>query len=368
MRVLPRENEAINECWLSDKDRFSYEGLNSRRAPAAADAEARAASGKRSNGVALDYVAALRRMSCASMAASRSARSRRRTRRSRSSTCCRSSCAASAAATSTSACASRDFRDGGDAGVPWLGMPIAEISELDRVLVVGSTLRKDHPLHRAPLRRRRRKRAAGRSLNPVDDDLLMPCTRSKSHRRRRRWCALARASSRGPGQKGGRAGGAARGAGAKRERRSRGLRAAARSGVFLLGNSRSIIRVRPQARAGAGAGRADGARVGFLGKRPTASAATSPARCLGRPGSNAAAMLAEAAQGLRCCGIEPSSTARPAAGVARQVGGALVVALSAFNASAASIRDVMLPIGAVHRDLPAASSTWRDACRASTAS
>ncbi|MFH4415907.1 MAG: NADH-quinone oxidoreductase subunit NuoG [Neisseriaceae bacterium] len=26
-RVLPRENEAINECWLSDKDRFSYEGL-----------------------------------------------------------------------------------------------------------------------------------------------------------------------------------------------------------------------------------------------------------------------------------------------------------------------------------------------------
>src|SRR5678815_1441835 len=29
MRVLPLENEHINECWLSDKDRFSYEGLNS---------------------------------------------------------------------------------------------------------------------------------------------------------------------------------------------------------------------------------------------------------------------------------------------------------------------------------------------------
>src|ERR1700754_1951451 len=28
MRVLPFENEAINECWISDKDRFSYEGLN----------------------------------------------------------------------------------------------------------------------------------------------------------------------------------------------------------------------------------------------------------------------------------------------------------------------------------------------------
>ena len=28
-RVLPYENEAVNECWLSDKDRFSYEALNS---------------------------------------------------------------------------------------------------------------------------------------------------------------------------------------------------------------------------------------------------------------------------------------------------------------------------------------------------
>jgi NADH-quinone oxidoreductase subunit G len=29
MRVLPLENEAVNECWLSDKDRFSYDALNS---------------------------------------------------------------------------------------------------------------------------------------------------------------------------------------------------------------------------------------------------------------------------------------------------------------------------------------------------
>ena len=28
MRVLPRENEDVNECWLSDRDRFAYEGLN----------------------------------------------------------------------------------------------------------------------------------------------------------------------------------------------------------------------------------------------------------------------------------------------------------------------------------------------------
>src|SRR5271154_6377712 len=29
VRVLPLEDEGINQCWLSDKDRFSYEGLNS---------------------------------------------------------------------------------------------------------------------------------------------------------------------------------------------------------------------------------------------------------------------------------------------------------------------------------------------------
>ena len=28
MRVLPRENEKINECWISDRDRFSYQALN----------------------------------------------------------------------------------------------------------------------------------------------------------------------------------------------------------------------------------------------------------------------------------------------------------------------------------------------------
>ena len=29
MRVLPLENEAVNECWMADRDRFSYEALNS---------------------------------------------------------------------------------------------------------------------------------------------------------------------------------------------------------------------------------------------------------------------------------------------------------------------------------------------------
>ena len=35
---------------------------------------------------------------------------------------------------------------------PWLGMPIAELSTLKRVLVIGSFLRKDHPLVATRLR------------------------------------------------------------------------------------------------------------------------------------------------------------------------------------------------------------------------
>ncbi len=29
LRIVPRDNEAVNECWLSDRDRYSHEGLNS---------------------------------------------------------------------------------------------------------------------------------------------------------------------------------------------------------------------------------------------------------------------------------------------------------------------------------------------------
>ena len=28
LRVVPFENEAVNECWIADRDRFSYEALN----------------------------------------------------------------------------------------------------------------------------------------------------------------------------------------------------------------------------------------------------------------------------------------------------------------------------------------------------
>ena len=77
-------------------------------------------------------------------------------------------------------------------GAPWLGMPIARLSTLERVLVVGSFLRKDHPLlaQRVCARRRRRARKVT-CLHAVDDDWLMPMAHRAGRARRR----LARARS-----------------------------------------------------------------------------------------------------------------------------------------------------------------------------
>src|SRR5688500_10045382 len=60
------------------------------------------------------------------------------------------------------------------AGIPWLGMPVAELGTLDRVLVVGSFLTKDHPLLAHRLRQAAKRGAEIHVLHCVDDDWLMP--------------------------------------------------------------------------------------------------------------------------------------------------------------------------------------------------
>ncbi len=58
-------------------------------------------------------------------------------------------------------------------GAPWLGMSIAEFAALDRVLVVGSFLRNDHPLLAHRLRQAAKKGAQLSLLHASDDDLLI---------------------------------------------------------------------------------------------------------------------------------------------------------------------------------------------------
>src|SRR5439155_16946997 len=153
MRVVPMENDAINECWLSDKDRFSYEGLNSE------DRLTRPMMKQDGRWAETDWQSALERV----------AAERKRIR----DTHAAAAVAALASLHSTLEelhltqklvrglgsdnidfrLRETDFSAGAQAtttqhapAAPWLGMSIAELAMLDRVLVIGSFLRKDHPL------------------------------------------------------------------------------------------------------------------------------------------------------------------------------------------------------------------------------
>jgi NADH-quinone oxidoreductase subunit G len=64
-------------------------------------------------------------------------------------------------------------------GIPWLGMALADLKDLDQVLVVGSFLRKDHPLIAHRLRQAAKRGTKIHMLHSVDDDWLMPIASRK---------------------------------------------------------------------------------------------------------------------------------------------------------------------------------------------
>jgi NADH-quinone oxidoreductase subunit G len=172
MRVLPLENEAVNECWLSDKDRFSYEGVNSE------DRLRQPMVKKNGEWHEVDWEAAL------DFTAENLSEKDVGVLASPHSTLEELYLAGKLAQGGDSAA---DFRlrqsdfsaDGARQGIPWLGMPIAELQNLDRVLVIGSFLRKEHPLVAHRLRQAAKRRAHVHMLHSVDDDWLMPIKSKK---------------------------------------------------------------------------------------------------------------------------------------------------------------------------------------------
>src|SRR5215475_8857836 len=172
MRVVPLENEAINECWLSDKDRFSYEGLNSEDRLTKPMLKRDGAWHETDWQTALEHVV----------------REMKRIRE-------RDGAEAFGALVSPHATLEEmhlaqklfrglgsdnidfrlrqsDFASDGNA-VPWLGMSIPEFAALDRVFVIGSFLRKDHPLLAHRLRQATKKGAQLSILTCADESLLM---------------------------------------------------------------------------------------------------------------------------------------------------------------------------------------------------
>ncbi len=156
LRVVPLENESVNECWIADRDRFSYEALSSDERLSTPmirqDGAWRAVDWK----TALEAVAnGLKNIVSAHGG---------------------SALGVLASAHSTTEelhllsqlvrglgsdnidhrLRQSDFRQD---GVRWLGTSIASLAETDAALVIGSSIRKDHPLLAVRLRTAARKGA-----------------------------------------------------------------------------------------------------------------------------------------------------------------------------------------------------------------
>ncbi|HEX5357190.1 MAG TPA: NADH-quinone oxidoreductase subunit NuoG [Aquabacterium sp.] len=343
MRVVPLENEDVNECWIADRDRFSYEALNS---------DARLTKPMIKQGgqwkevdwtVALEYVAnGLKGIKTE-----------------------HGSNAIGALATEHSTVEElfllgqlvrglgsdnvdtrlrqADFTTG--AGARWLGLPIAELSTLDRALVVGSFLRKDHPLFASRLRQAAKRGAQISAIGGAHDDWLIPLAQRVTVAPSAWAQALGDVAVAVANQLNveipcnGTATDAAK-----------AIAASLLSGqnkAILLGNAAvqhpqaSSLQALAQWIAAQ-----TGAKVGFLSESANSVGAQLVGAQPQQGGLNAGQMLA--GKGLKAVvlmGVEPEfDTANPSAAIAAVQGAEMVVSLSSFKTSAADYADVILPI------------------------
>lgn len=168
-RVVPRENEAINETWLSDRDRFSYTSLSNSRLTQPmrkVDGEWKVVDWE----TALTEVAALLSGQLAHNANSVGALI--------SPTASAEELYLLQKLLSSKGCHNIDHRlhqqdfSADAAGVmPYLAMPIDQVEKVKTALLVGSNLRHEQPLLNQRLRKAAQMRAKVMAINPVDFDM-----------------------------------------------------------------------------------------------------------------------------------------------------------------------------------------------------
>ena len=167
LRVVPLENEEVNECWIADRDRFSYEALNSSdrlRAPMIKQGgEWKEVDWQ----TALEYVAnGLNQISKDHGASSIGALV------SPHSTLEELHLASTLVRSLGSDNIDYRLRNAEFAkaeGVRYLGTSIASLTQVQRVLVIGSNLRKDHPLFAQRIRQAQRN---GAQVNAITSKAL----------------------------------------------------------------------------------------------------------------------------------------------------------------------------------------------------
>ena len=175
VRVLPLENEALNECWLSDRDRFSYEGLyHAERATEPmikqdgkwlkVDWEtALTYASKSINGVKLDHGADAIGVLASAISTSEELHLLQKMMR------------AFGVNNLDYRLEQQDFSlDGKTEGVSYLGSSVLDLIANKAVLVVGSVLREEHPLLTQRLRQASKRGMELHSINVMAQDLLAP--------------------------------------------------------------------------------------------------------------------------------------------------------------------------------------------------
>jgi NADH-quinone oxidoreductase subunit G len=172
MRVVPRANEAINECWIADRDRYSYEGIYSQdrlQRPMVRDRD----------GVWLetDWQTALE---AAARGLKEVAANRLGVLAGASGTVEEYALLAQLAQGLGTANIDHRLRqldfsaDAADPALPSLGGAIAEVDTLQALLVVGSNLRRELPLLAHRVRKAAMAGARVSFLNPAQFEFLFP--------------------------------------------------------------------------------------------------------------------------------------------------------------------------------------------------
>ncbi|MDD4882441.1 MAG: NADH-quinone oxidoreductase subunit NuoG, partial [Gallionellaceae bacterium] len=342
-RATPVDNEAVNECWLADRDRYSYEAINSDERLLTAmvkdggqwlavdwrQALAQAAGALKvirdtHGGNAVGFIASPRQTVEELHLFQKLAR-------------------ALGCENIDSRIDRADFAGQRD-GVEWLGMPVADLNGLDRVLLVGSTVRKEQPLIAQRLRQAVKQGAQLNVVHVADDDLLCRVANKLIARPSGLVEALAQV---------------AKAVGAEVEglgtvvvsEAAQALAASLKSGekkAVLLG---AVAQQHPAAAElhslAQAIARATGATLGFLADAANQVGAGAVGCRPGQGGSNAAAMFAEPKKAYVILGAEPELEAWDAARAHDALAAAeLVIVMSPFLGHGSDYAHVMLPIAA----------------------
>jgi NADH-quinone oxidoreductase subunit G len=346
MRVLPLENEEVNECWIADRDRFSYEALNCNDRLTTPMLKQGGAWKSVDWQTALEYVAnGLRQIRADHGAQSLGLLA------SPHSTLEELHLAASLMRGLGSEnidyrLRNAEFPPGGK--VQWLGTSIASLSNLQRVLVVGSNLRKDHPLFAQRIRQSVRKGCVASAINSTaematPDAWAMPVANLVQVEAADWAQALADVASVIAGEKGvpspavGQVSEAAKAI-------AKSLLSGERKAI-LLGNA-AAHHVNASSLLGLAnwIARQTGASVGYLTEAANTVGAQVAGAMPGQNGLNAFDMLAGKLKAVILLNNEPAVDSAPGAKGVDQLNTAqMVVTMSPFKANM-SFSDVLLPI------------------------